>query len=956
MAPDPRRLISDLYHQASSLPPEARDAFLRQVCNGDDELRAEVESLLGYDAGATAFLERGAAAVRPALALTVGRHLGPYHILAPLGAGGMGEVHRARDTKLGREVALKILPLHLTADPERRARFVREARVLATLNHPHIGAIYGLEEADGVTALVLELVQGETLAERLTRGPLRGPHALAIARQIAEALDAAHQNGIVHRDLKPANIVLHGDGASSSGDVRVKVLDFGLAKSVAIGRDEDSLVPPGTSLSGTQDGRILGTPAYMSPEQARGQPVDKRTDIWAFGCVLFEMLSGKRPFDGATVSDTLACILEHEPDWAMLPAATPGAVRTLLRRCLEKEPARRLRDIGDVGIELDDLTRRDTGDAPGDPATAPPLRRERLAWAVAAALAVALSVIALLSPRSLPAPGADLVQFDITLAAESRFPETSPEFAVSPDGRHVAFAATSQGPSMLWLRSLDTSTSRTIPGTEGGRGPFWKPDSRALGFFAHGQLWTVDLSGGSPVKVSPWVPSAAQPSGTWNGSDVILFTQRNVLQRVSARGGGPVPATTLGDADLAHRWPSFLPDGDRFLFLAQGDTDNLRVGSLTSDRTVSLGPFESHAAYVDGRLLFVRGGNLMAQPFDADTLRLTGDPVPLGALAAVDPPWQRGMFSVSATGRLAYIGTARTPSELTWLDRQGRPLGTVGPPGVYFNLDLSPDEQRVAVSQLTHPRGAGARLDIWLIEAEGGSAQPLTTDHAWHFDPAWSPAGTQIAFNSNRPRPGRSPFSLFMRASDASGQDELLVDAGASITAPDWSRDGPFIVYTQTGGPATGFDLWTLSMTGEREPAVFLQTPYNEGGGVFSPDGRWIAYHSDVSGRQEVYVRPFPAREGHGILVSREGGRTPRWRGDGEEIFFLSLEGTMMAAAFDPARQQPAVPHPLFPTHLVTHNRPYAVTKDGLRFLVPRPLPAAPITVVLNWPVMLRDR
>jgi eukaryotic-like serine/threonine-protein kinase len=374
---------------------------------------------------------------------------------------------------------------------------------------------------------------------------------------------------------------------------------------------------------------------------------------------------------------------------------------------------------------------------------------------------------------------------------------------------------------------------------------------------------------------------------------------------------------------------------------------------LTSDRTVSLGPFESHAEYVDGRLLFVRGGNLMAQPFDADTLRPTGDPVRLGALAAVDPPWQRGMFSVSATG-LAYSGTARTPSELTWLDRQGQPLGTVGPPGVYFNLDLSPDEQRVAVSQLTHPRGAGGRRDIWLIEAEGGGPQLLTDDAAWDFDPAWSRDGSQVAFNSNRPRPGRSPFSLFMRASDASGQDELLVDAGTSIMAPDWSPDG-VIVYYQVG-QSTGDDLWTLSTTSDRKPTVFLRTPYNEGGGVFSPNGRWIAYHSDVSGRMEVYVRPFPAREGHGIFVSRDGGRAPRWRGDGEEIFFLSLEGMMMAADFDPARQQAAVPHPLFPTHLITHNRPYAVTKDGQRFLVPRPLPDAPITVVLNWPAMLRDR
>jgi eukaryotic-like serine/threonine-protein kinase len=587
---DSRSRISDLYHRTLDQPPGARRAYLDEACDGDDVLRAEVESLLRYEPAAAELLERPAAAIAggtaspPARPTMVDVQLGPYTILAPLGAGGMGEVYRARDTKLGREVALKILPPHLTADPERRARFVREARVLATLNHPHIGAIYGLEDADGVTALALELVEGQTLANRLARGPLPVPQALAVARQIADALDAAHEKGIVHRDLKPANIVVQS--APGSSDVSAKVLDFGLAKLMADPRGQVGEHQDG-SVAGTEDGRILGTPAYMSPEQARGLPVDKRTDIWAFGCVLFEMLSGRRPFDGDTLTDTFAHILEGEPDWAALPAETPAPIRRLLRRCLRKDAPRRLHDVADAAIEIDecDVTEPSSGPAPGVPRAS----RETRWWILAAVLVIAAvtGAVWFLTPRLAPADGTPYAEFPIRPPAGVTFAGPYLRFALAPDGSHLAFPAMHQNRATLWVRPLKSLDARMIPGTEegGGFSPFWRPDSRELGFFAGGKLRTIPLAGGPAFNVADVQAAPAALSGsTWNREDVIVFQQRpgGPLERVSARGGTPTPVTALEDGDRGHRWPFFLPDGHRFLYAAERDDGglDLRVGSL----------------------------------------------------------------------------------------------------------------------------------------------------------------------------------------------------------------------------------------------------------------------------------------------------------------------------------------------------------------------------------------
>jgi len=879
----------------------------------------------------------------------INRQLGSYTILSPLGVGGMGEVYRAHDSKLGRDVAIKILPPHFTADPDRRARFAREARTLATLNHPHIGAIHGLEESDGITAIVLELIEGPTLAARLQRGPLPVPETLAIARQIAEALDAAHEKSIIHRDLKPANIVLQPAAGPLSSDVRVKVLDFGLAKSL------DTPDGPTISLAGTAEGRTLGTPAYMSPEQARGLTVDKRTDVWAFGCVLFEMLTGKRAFEGATITDTLARVLDHEPAWTQLPAQTPAAIRTLLERCLRKDPHRRLHDIADALIELETPSSTESTARP----VAARTMRERLAWMLAAALALALIALTMLYLQNRPTPATEVVEFPVAPALGSFYSGNASDFAISPDGRHLAFAASHLGTSMIWVRSLATSELRMLPGTEGAVGPFWKPNSESLGFFADLQLKTIRLNGGSPIILcSTSMPGASGSGGTWGAHDVIVFADNSgALKQIAANhaGGNPAPATVLSAADTVHRWPEFFPDGDRFLYLSQGQgPDQLRVGSLSGGATVSLGPSESHGAYAAGYLFFIRGGNLMAQPFDAEALKSKGDPATIARQAGVNAPWQRGMFSISSAGTLAYNRTARIPSELTWLDRQGQPNGTAGDPGVYFNMDLSPDEQRVAISQMVERPGSNAEFDIWLIDLTRANAPfRLTDDPAWEFDPSWSPDG-RVVFNSNRPEPQKSPYGLFVRPANGSGRDELLPLKPGNV-APDWSRDGKFIVYTHSEpGSGMGNDLETFELNGDGKPREFLRTRYNESNGVFSPDGRWIAYQSNSSGRVEVYVRSFPVGPGH-YSISRDGGWGPRWRGDSKELFFVAPDGTMMSASIDTTKGFSAgVPGKLFPTRLRPgNNRAWAVAKDGQRFLIPQIEKGTPITVVLNWPALI---
>ena len=969
---DHSKQVSDLYHAALELPPEQRADFLKDACGDYDGLRQEIESLLQYDAASAGFLERPAA---PAAVGTVGaipssmvnRQIGAYRMVALLGVGGMGEVYRAHDTKLGRDVAIKILPAHFTDEPERRARFAREARLLATLNHPHIGAIYGIEEADGVTALVLELVEGPTLSDRLERGRMQIREALAIARQIAEALAAAHEKGIVHRDLKPANIVLQR--SASGEETRAKVLDFGLAKPIVVNHAGE--VTRGVSLSGpgTADGRILGTPAYMSPEQARGLAVDKRTDIWAFGCVLFEMLTARRPFDGETLTDTLASVLEREPDWAALPAETPASIRRLLERCLRKDTRQRLHDMADVLIEIDDAI----GAAAHSSTTGGQAHRtvrQPVKWIAAAFLAggvVTAGYFAFIGRSR--AQEADPIELAMVAPAGTNFPATGsslslpslslPPFALSPDGRAMALLAISGGSSpTLWIRRLGGG-ARQLPGTEGAVSPFWSPDSREIGFFADGKLKRIAVAGGPAVEICDAAGGLSSGGGAWSSDNVILFTDRGALQKVSSSGGPSTPVTTLREGERRHALPSFLPDGQSFLFvglLGDGQTQ-LEIGSLTSAESHPVGSIRSQAIYAAGYLVFLSEGGLMAQRFDTRTRQLTGEPAPLFEDAATATILRgagrapvAAVLSVSEGGVLAYRIQQPPESQLTWFSRNGSRQGTVGEPGIYSNLSLSPDDRQVAVS-----RWIRDNFDIWVIDlARGGDMRKLTSDPNGEFDPTWSrPRGDELIFQSNRTQ-GR--FSLWRRPSNGSGRDALVAeDPQHNYTTPDWSPDGKFVISSGAG------DLWLHTLGTGTPPTPFLATQYEEVGAVFSPDGRFITYSSDHTGRREVYVRPFPAKEPE-YKVSLHGGSHPRWRSDGE-ITFLALDATMMSARLLPGNDFHAIePQPLFPTGLppafIRQNRkPYDVTIDGKRFLLPvvRDTRVDPITVVTNWTARLRQ-
>ena len=956
-------LVSDLFHAALKRSPEERIPFLREACGGDHALQQELEALLQYDPAAAGFLETPAAEIlghgRVKPALMLGRQLGPYQIVGLLGAGGMGEVYRAADLTLRRDVAIKILPRHFMAEPERRARFTREARLLATLNHPNIGAIYGVQETEEGTALVLELVEGPTLAERLSHGSLPLANALVIARQIAEALEAAHEKAIVHRDLKPANIVLERTPSSAP---RVKVLDFGLGKTIAPGVDTDVTQLAPESVVNTADGRIVGTPAYMSPEQVRGVAGDKRIDIWAFGCVLYEMLTGRMAFAGGTVSDMFVSILEREPDWGALPPATPVSIRSLIHRCLRKDPQGRLHDIADARIELVDVQSALSGSSPDRTGVAPILAsnqtRERFAWLFAALFGlamVALSVIVVRDQRFKPA--ANPVEFIIDAPAgwllSTDASGGSSTFSVSPDGRQIVAIAYSEGSSMLWVRSTTRVSSwRRLPGTERAVAPFWSPDSQSIGFTANDTLKTVRVAGGLPVDLCP-ARTRDGTGGSWNRKGVIIFGDGDALQRVSSGGGTPTPATVLANGESAHRWPSFLPDDDHFLFLARvGAKNELRIGSLASTETKPLGLFESNAIYANGYLVFVRGNTLTAQAFDTTTLQLRGDAIGLNVKGAVYVATSRGYFSASDSGVIASSGGGSSVTDLTWFDRAGRTLETVGDPGLVINLDLSRDNSMVAVSQLKGQPGVDPVVDIWTFDlARAGTSTRLTFEPDREFDPTWSPDGSYVAFVGVKTN-GTS--GLYRSPANGTGRSELLDDSGR-FKSPAWSPDGRLLMYTK--GTESNGDLWTISLGAERRPAPFLNTPFDESNPSFSPDGRWVAYQSNKTGSTEVYVRPF---RGEGERrISHHGGRAPRWRGDGRELFFLAPDSRLMAVAFDTNKGPlPVVPEALFPTGLTTPGtqRSYAVAKDGQKFLIPVDHDASepsPIIVVLNWPALL---
>jgi eukaryotic-like serine/threonine-protein kinase len=939
--------VKAIFQSALERAPQERTAFVRDVCGEDEEVRREVESLLLAHQEAGHFAGSGLG-IRDLEFDLIGREIGAYQILSLLGAGGMGEVYRARDTKLGREVAIKTLPSTFTSNTERRARFEREARVLATLNHPHIGAIYGLEHADGVQALVLELVEGETLAERLVNGPLSISAGLAIGRQIADALNAAHEKGIVHRDLKPANIKITPNGT-------VKVLDFGLAKATGPNLPHS----PTITVDATRDGTVLGTAAYMSPEQARGQPVDKRTDIWAFGCVLYEMLTGRPVFDRATFSDTVAAIIEREPDWSALPANLSPTLNIYLRRCLQRDPRERIHDIADVRLALEgafDGPLRDSNHS---------LRRYRSLTAIAAIVlsGVAASTATLYLRRSVPAPV--LTRFEIPTP-----PTSDPvSFALSADGRQLAFVATSDGAPRLWVRPLDQVTAQPLAGTEGANYPFWAPDGRAIGFFAGGKLKRIDLGSGGLLELSN-APSGR--GGTWSRDDVLVFApdRSGALMRVLATGGTPVSVTRLAPGQGTHRWPQFLPDGRHFLFFVGflgSDAQGVYVGTLDAGgepkRVLDVATAAVYAP--PGALLWVYQGVLVAQRFDAESEVVSGEPIPVAQAVGSDDALQRGAFAVSATGVLAHRAGRGEWRQLTWVDRAGVIRGTVGPPdeNALSSPELAPNGRRVAVTRMVE-----GNQDVWLVDTDRDQQSRLTFDASLETLPLWSPDGSRVVFASVRELFPNVASVLFEKAASGAGDEQPLPVTGEPKTPLAWSSDGQFLLYGILH-PKTAADLWALPMAGDRTPLLVLQTRFDETSGQFSPDGRWVAYQSNDSGPFQIYVRPFRGPGGP-WQVSTAGGSQPRWRPDGKELFYVAADARLMAVpitvAVDQQTLTPGAPVPLFRTRLASGasinpsrggvKPQYAVASDG-RFLMNVSVEGAtaqPITVVLNWDAALK--
>jgi eukaryotic-like serine/threonine-protein kinase len=884
------------------------------------------------------------------MVLASGTKLGPYEIQAALGAGGMGEVYRASDTKLKREVALKVLPELLANDAQRAARFEREAQLLASLNHSHIAHLHGLEEANGIRALVMELVEGPSLAERIAQGPIPLEEALPLAKQIAEALEYAHDRGIIHRDLKPANINLTPDG-------QVKVLDFGLAKALEADVPEASIsTSPTISAAATRAGMLLGTAAYMSPEQAKGRPVDRRADIWAFGCVLFEMLAGKPAFGGETITDTLAAVVRAEPEWQQLPDKIPGSIRELLHRCLVKDPKQRLQAIGEARIVLDKYLTNPGADiaVAGGP-------RKGLERILAAATIVAI-VVALFSgiflwnraPGKLPVTRSyikPMPNSSLVLAGQ-----TGAGFALSPDGLRLAYAAqNTDGKLLLWVRPIDSLQAQPLAGTEGGGFPFWSPDSRFIGFFAGGKLKKIEGSGGPPLTLCD---APLGRGATWNQEGVILFSPgpSSALYRVSAAGGEAAQVTTL--KEQSHRWPHFLPDGRHFLYLAgspftpnESPANAVMIGSLDSKEAKLLLHNRSNATYASGHILFLRQNTLMAQPFDTKRLELTGDAFPIADPVLEDEGRVLGVFSASETGVLTYAeGTRNADRQLIWFDRSGKKVGEVPGADSYAEEQISPDGRKLLFT--LGPSGS----DIWVYDIPRSLKTRLTFGSASsqaNQACIWSPDGTRIAYTGLRP----GSFGLFQRPSDGSGNEEVILEATAAPKYPnDWSADGKVLAYYESHLGV--WEIWMIPLTGEHKPYPFLKSQFSQLGARFSHDGKWVAYFSVESGRPEVYVVPFPGPGGK-WQVSTGGGSWPRWRRDGKEIFYLSPDNKIMAAEVKESGSsfEVGAVRALFETRPYrTGGAAFDVTPDGQRFIINymAEQPTAAITLVVNWPADLK--
>jgi len=876
------------------------------------------------------------------MTLLPGTQLGPYEITALLGAGGMGEVYRARDTRLKRIVAIKILPKEMSVDPAMKQRFEREAKIISSLNHPHICTLHDIGSQDGVDYLVMEYVEGETLAKRLEKGPLPLEQVPKYGTQIADALDKAHRTGIVHRDLKPGNIMLTTTGA--------KLLDFGLAKPAAPLTSLATMTVTQAAPPVTQDGTIVGTFQYMSPEQVEGKEVDGRSDIFSLGAVLYEMVTGKKAFEGKSQLSVASTILEKEPaPISSIKPMTPPALDHAIRRCLAKDPEERWQTARDLRFGLESAV---------EPKPSLPAQTgSRWPWIV-----TATAVIATIGAFWSSWPQRQIEERPLRFKIE---PPPGGNFllgvgggnAISPDGHTVAFVATSGGSPKLWVQTLDSTAGHELPGTENAQFPFWSPDSKSVGFFANGKLQRIDLAGGPPVTLAP---ASNGRGGAWSSGGIIIFAPNasTGLWKVSATGGSFTPLTTVDQAEgeSTLRWPMFLQDGQEFIFFSWGenmDRGSIYVGSLERplEKTLVL-KASAGAAYSPSRgrhpeyLYWLRQQTLVAQRFDSKKARLLGDaaPVPGAELVAAAPAYVHSSISASNDGTILF-GTGSDRYQLTWLNREGKMLSTVGQPDRYVSLRISPDGKRIA-AVLADP---SAHSDLWLLELSRAIPSRLTFAGAFGTG-AWSPDSQRIGYHILLGR------KLLERTTGGGGQEETVLESQRNVYLNDWSPDGRYLVYTQLN-PEGRNELWLLPLNGDGKPVLFLKTPFNELQGEVSPDSRWIAYTSDESGGfNEVYATSFPAG-GPRWRVSNGGGSFPRWSRDGKELFYRALDGTLMVASVRnvPQSLEFGTPSALFrvsePQGIVCY--PYDVAADGQRILTLVPSKAGgdspSLTVLVKW-------
>jgi serine/threonine protein kinase len=886
--------------------------------------------------------------------LTSGTRLGPYEILSAAGAGGMGEVYRARDTRLERTVAIKILPAHLADQPNLRQRLEREGKAVAALSHPNICTLFDVGHQEGTDFLVMEYLEGETLEKRLERGPLPAEPLLKIALEIADALEKAHRQGIVHRDLKPGNIMLTKAGA--------KLMDFGLARTAEqapVAEALTEMTAEGRKL--TAEGTILGTFQYMAPEQLEGHEADARTDLFAFGEVLYEMATGKAAFAGRTKASLIAAILSTGPKpLSELAPMSPPALERVVRTCLAKDPEERFQSAHDLKLQLAWITEGGSQAGVPAPVSARRKRREWVAWGVAGAALIAALLLGAVYVENLLAPSYSMHSY-VLPPEKATFvfsDDASGPVVVSPDGRRLAFAARGSSERMLWIQPLNSATAQPMAGTEGATYPFWSPDSRYVGFFAGGKLKKVDASGGPPQALCD---AENGRGGAWSQDGTILLTRTTLegVSRVDAGGGTPVPVTKFSGGESSHRWPYFLPDGKHFLYFAHGNIgadSAVYAASLDGKENKLLLHNASNAIYAPpGYLLFVRDGTLMAQRFQTGSLELVGDAMPIAEHVAVNTGTWRGIFTASNNGVLVYQGgAANSGSQLVWYDRSGKPGELVLPEvAQYRNPAFSPDGKRLAVT-LENDQGS---YDIWVVDLQRKTRTRITFDGKGADRPVWSPDGKSLIYGGN----WVGLAHVFRKAADGGGSEEKLLETPGVREAPfSVSSDGRYVAYIRSDSKSTSkFDVWALPLFGDGKPFSLVNTEFNEVVPMISPDDKWLAYMSDESGRFEVNIRPFPAGAGK-WQVSSGGGQLPHWRKDGKELVFSTLDQQLMAVDVRASGASIAlgVPHALFKFSAVSGpDGPFDMSADGKKFVVNRlssDTAPAPLTLVTNWTAELK--